>query len=251
MRIQYCSDLHLELEQNSNYFESTPLEVSGDILILAGDIVPLHDTYLNNPFFRFISEKYRQVFWVPGNHEFYHSDICRYSTSYNIPITGNTNIVNNVVLQYEGIWFVFSTLWSKISAENMKNIEKNVQDFELITNNNNRFKASDFNKLHDDSLSFIKRTLPGINEKVVVVTHHLPSLSCNSKDHNQSVINEAFCVDLTDYIKDCNANFWIHGHSHFNHNPVIVGNSILLTNQLGYIHLNESDSFKRNAYFSV
>ena len=57
MRIQYCSDLHLELEQNSNYFESTPLEVSGDILILAGDIVPLHDTYLNNPFFRFISEK--------------------------------------------------------------------------------------------------------------------------------------------------------------------------------------------------
>ena len=40
-------------------------------------------------------------------------------------------------------------------------------------------------------------------------------------------------------------------HSHFNYHPLIVGNTLMLTNQLGYIHLNESKGFRRNAYFSI
>ena len=75
MRIQYCSDLHLEFETNNRYLINNPLAVNGDILILAGDIIPLHDEYFNNPFFSFIADNYKQVYWVPGNHEFYHKDI--------------------------------------------------------------------------------------------------------------------------------------------------------------------------------
>ena len=75
MRIQYCSDLHLEFEQNSKYLINNPLVVSGEILILAGDIIPLHDEFFKDSFFSFISNNYKQVFWVPGNHEFYHKDL--------------------------------------------------------------------------------------------------------------------------------------------------------------------------------
>ena len=70
MKIQYCSDLHLELEKNSKYLKNNPLSVNGDILILAGDIIPLHDKFFNDSFFKFISDNYKKVFWVPGNHEF-------------------------------------------------------------------------------------------------------------------------------------------------------------------------------------
>lgn len=251
MKIQYCSDLHLEFEQNNKYIINTPLSIKGDILILAGDIIPLHKEFFSNSFFNFISKNYKQVFWVPGNHEFYYKDIAKYSKSYNIRLKSNINIVNNVDLLYENINFVFSTLWSKISRTNEQNIEQNVSDFYCITNKNRNFNAKDFNNLHKESLIFIKEGLKNIKNKTVVVTHHIPSIMCNSPVHNVSSINEAFCVDLTEFIQTCNANFWVYGHSHFNKKPFSIGNTLMLTNQLGYVHCNEHSKFKNNAYFSV
>lgn len=251
MRVQYCSDLHLEFEQNNRYLVKNPLNVSGDILILAGDIVPLHDEFFSNPFFSLISKNYSQIFWVTGNHEYYYNDISDYSQPFNIKLLGNISIVNNIDLEYEGIRFIFSTLWSRISTGNEKIIEQSIADFECITSNKRRFRSADFNKLHDDSLRFITSSFNGYRGKTVVVTHHLPSALCNAPAHSISPLNDAFCVDLTRYIEGCNANFWIYGHSHFNQKPLIVGNTLMLTNQLGYVHLNEAISFKQNAYFSV
>jgi len=251
MRIQYCSDLHLEFKENSDYLINNPLFVKGDILILAGDIVPLQDEKFANPFFDFISENYKKVFWVPGNHEFYYRDINDFKKIINMQLKNNIHIVHNVELQYENINFVFSSLWSKISPDNERNIEQSVADFDCILKNNKKLKAVDFNKLHEDSLSFIQQSLQSNKGKTVVVTHHLPSNLCNSRLHNDSPINEAFCVDLTNYVEKCDANFWLYGHSHFNHKPFIIGNTIMLTNQLGYVHNKEQGSFKHDAYFSV
>lgn len=251
MRIQYCSDLHLEFEQNCKYIFNNPLSVNGDILILAGDIIPLHDEYFNNSFFNFISENYKKVFWIPGNHEFYYKDLNEFNKSFNIKIKNNINIVNNIALQFENIQFVFSTLWSKISSINEKNIEQSVSDFDCISKNNRKLKATDFNLLHKECLNFIQQALNNKRCKTVVVTHHLPSQLCNSSRHNISPINEAFCVDLTDYVEKSETNFWLYGHSHFNQKPLYIGNTIMLTNQLGYVHNNEYKSFRHNAYFSV
>ena len=251
MKIQYCSDLHLEFEHNSKYLSRNPLQVCGDILILAGDIIPLHDEFLNDDFFKFISDNYEKVFWVPGNHEFYYKDITEYSTSYNIKLRKNISIVHNVEIEYQDVRFVFSTLWSKISSKNEKVIEQGVSDFRLITNKSKKLRASDFNLLHEDAFNFIQQSLSRNTGKTVVVTHHLPSDLCNSPIHANSPINEAFCVDLTKYIENCGANFWIYGHSHFNQKPLFVGDTILLTNQLGYVQSNEHGSFKHNAFISM
>jgi len=251
MKIQYCSDLHLEFEHNRKFLLSNPLIVSGEILVLAGDIIPLHDEFLNDPFFSYISENYKQVFWVPGNHEFYYKDITDFNVSFNKKIGRNINVVNNVDIIYEGIRFVFSTLWSEISANNHRIIEQSVSDFDCITNKNKKLKASDFNKLHEESKSFIENTLKNSFDKTIVITHHLPSEKCNSEIHKNSPINEAFCVDLTEFIEKCNANFWIYGHSHFNQKPLYIGNTILLTNQLGYVKSNEHLSFNNKAYISI
>jgi Icc-related predicted phosphoesterase len=251
MRIQYCSDLHLEFEHNNRFIIKSPLPVCGDILILAGDIAPLHDEFFSNPFFSFISDNYSQVFWVPGNHEFYHKDLSEFSKSYNIKLRSNLSLVNNVEMVYENIQFIFSTMWSKISSANEKIIEQCVSDFDCISIDNRKLKAADFNALHSDGVDFLKQSLKCIRNKTVVVTHHLPSGLCNSSEHNSSSINEAFCVDLTEYIEDCDASFWIYGHSHFNQKPLYIGNTILLTNQLGYVKLNEHTGFKRKAFFSI
>ncbi len=251
MRVQYCSDLHLEFALNNSFLENNRLTVTGDILILAGDIVPLHDEFLHNSFFRVISKNFKQIFWVPGNHEYYYKNIADYKDAFNIRIHGNINIVNNIEVQYEGINFIFSTLWSKISEANEKDIMQRVSDFECINYNNRKFRASDFNILHETSLRFIRAALAKGASKTVVVTHHLPSNLCNSPNHNNSPLNEAFCVELTDLIEESGANFWIYGHSHFNQKPIFIGKTILLTNQLGYVQLNEHPDFRHDAYFSV
>jgi Icc-related predicted phosphoesterase len=251
MKIQYCSDLHLEFETNSKYLFNNPLIVSGDILILAGDITPLFDEQLNNPFFRFVSDHFKQVFWVPGNHEFYHKDLGDYRQFYNIQIRKNINIVHNISLDFEGIRFIFTTLWSNISKDKEKFIEQRVSDFSVISLNKKPLKVPEFNQLHANSLDFLKESLESKTERTVVVTHHLPSPLCNYPPHNSSLINEAFCVDITETIENSEANFWIYGHSHFNQKPLILGKTMMLTNQLGYLELNEHRRFKHNAYFSI
>jgi hypothetical protein len=159
--------------------------------------------------------------------------------------------VNNVELEYDNIRFIFSTLWTKIDKANEKTIEQSVSDFANISNKNGKFKAAGYNQLHAESLDFVKQSLDMKKQNTVVVSHHLPSSKCNLPAHKNSSINQAFCVDLSNYIEICGANFWIYGHSHFNQNPLFIGNTILLTNQLGCVHLNEHKSFRHNAYFSM
>ena len=44
MKIQYCSDLHMEFHDNMRFMKSLPLEVVGDVLVIAGDVSYLVDT---------------------------------------------------------------------------------------------------------------------------------------------------------------------------------------------------------------
>jgi len=251
MRIQYCSDLHLEFEKNNSYILKNPLKIEGEILILAGDIVPLHDEFLIYSFFDYISDNFEMVYWVLGNHEFYYNDLKNYKSNSKIKIRENIFVVNNCNILYKGVNFLFSTLWSKISKENEKIIEQRVADFDLILFGGKKIKAHTVNKLHKSSLNFLENELNLNKNKTVVVTHHVPSKLCNMESYNNSEINEAFCVELTDFIKKSNANFWIYGHSHYNQKPLFIGNTVLLTNQLGYVNLNENINYRNNAFFSI
>ena len=53
-----------------------------------------------------------------------------------------------------------------------------------------------------------------------------------------STINGAFTVELGEYIADSGIDYWIYGHSHRNIKAQI-GNTLILSNQLGYISHGE------------
>ena len=56
MKIQYASDLHLEFRENTKYLMLNPLKVTGEILILAGDIYVIDSPYwIKNPFWDWLS----------------------------------------------------------------------------------------------------------------------------------------------------------------------------------------------------
>ena len=72
-KFAYASDIHLEFGKPDFTLPDA------DVLILAGDIVPVIDlessktligTYALH-FFKEVSAKYNKVIWCPGNHEYY------------------------------------------------------------------------------------------------------------------------------------------------------------------------------------
>jgi predicted phosphodiesterase len=245
MKIQYCSDLHLEFKQNSTFLEKFPLVPSADILVLAGDITYLRKDFYEHQFLDYLSENWEKVFWVPGNHEFYCGiDINSYDFSKPIKIRENIFLVDNYSVIIEDIHFIFTSLWSKIEKENAQLIENNVSDFHLIMIDGEKLSAKSFNQLHKKSLNFIKAEIKkNKNLKKIIVTHHLPSEQCNHPEFARSRINSAFCVDLTSFIKKSNVDVWIYGHSHRNMPEISIGKTRLVTNQLGYISHNEHKSF--------
>lgn len=251
MQIQYCSDLHLEFGLNKRYLQENPLPISGEILILAGDIIPLKEENFKHPFFDFVSNNYELVFWVPGNHEYYKNDLKNYQNIYEIKIRKNVLLVNNIVFCYKDVCFLFSTLWTNINSHNEAIIGQSYADFKYILMENKPLKPSDYNLLHLECLNFLNKELNKRTEKTIVVTHHVPSDYCIAREYKNSCLNDAFYADLTNFIEANNAKYWIYGHNHFNRVPLIIGKTTLLTNQLGYVELNENINYRNDAFIKI
>ena len=253
MKIQYASDLHLEFEENSDYLKSNPLKVTGEILILAGDIHVFNSfNFLKNPFWDWASKNYRHVIVAFGNHEFYGGyDLSKMENGFKYKIRDNIYYYYNSVIKIDDIDIIVSTLWSYIHKENETKCQLGVNDFRMIDYNNKILTPEIFNNEHKKCLEFIKKSMNESKAKTkIIVTHHVPSSLLNAEEFKDSEINEAFTVDLTDYIKTCGAKFWIFGHSHRNICKKI-GDTYCLCNQLGYVSYNENVTFDSEKNISI
>lgn len=110
MTIQYASDLHLDFRENKTFLLKHTIQPMGDILILAGDIVTFAGMKYHNDFFDYLSANFKTVYWVPGNHEYYHSDINCKVGSFCEAIRHNLFLVNNTTALHGDVKLIFSTM---------------------------------------------------------------------------------------------------------------------------------------------
>ena len=196
MKIQYASDIHLELSDNLRFIKSEPFEVTGDVLA--------------------------------------------YGDSWSREILPNVYYYQNKVVRIDNVDFILSTLWSHIRPEDEYFVYRGMNDFRQILYNGRRFTPTDFNAEHEKCLDFIKQSVTESTAKrIVVITHHLPSMAVVAPEHKGSLLNSAFATELGNFIADSRIDAWIFGHSHANE-EAIIGNTRLVCNQLGYVYYNEN-----------
>src|SRR5699024_11236 len=158
MKIQFASDLHLEFPENKQYLNNHPLEPEGEILLLAGDIVPFGMMHHHKDFFKFLSDHFQKTYWIPGNHEYYHFDITAKPMILKEDIRTNVHLVNNISLQSGNTRFLFTTLWSKIHPDKQL-IENRLIDFQLIKYGRFRLSIDRYNELHHTCRDFLSAEL--------------------------------------------------------------------------------------------
>jgi predicted phosphohydrolase len=252
MKIQYCSDLHLEFLDNRKWILNNPIVPKGDILILAGDILLFKEIHQHQKFFDYVSEHFEHTFWIPGNHEYYNSDISKRSGSFEEQIRDNVTLLNNTVKIIDGVKLVFSTLWSHISPQKQFIIQQSLSDFRVIRHNEKRLTVDDYNQIHSESRLFLEEALKSQTDMpTVVITHHPPTFINYPAKYANSTINEAFGTEMFNFIEESEFDYWIYGHHHCNVSGFTVGKTKLVTNQLGYIKYNENENFNSSRMISI
>lgn len=252
LKLQYASDLHLEFSQNREFLKLHPLQPVGNVLVLAGDIVPFAVLDKHKDFFSYVADHFETTYWLPGNHEYYHFDIAEKSGLLNEAIRSNVFLVNNTSVVHEGVKLIFSTLWSHISPGYQWQIERSLNDFHLIKHKGFRFSAEQYNQLHAESLAFIQNELKTVQEeKTAVFSHHCPTFLNYPEQYKGDVLNEAFAVELHDLIESSNIDYWAYGHHHSNIPEFSIGKTKLITNQLGYVQRKEHLKFETNKVIDI
>ena len=257
LRIQFVSDLHLEFPQNRKWIDEHPLEVTGDILLVAGDTAYLdtpnsgQDTYSQYSFWDWAAKQYKQVIVCFGNHDFYgYYDLSTMPEGYCKQIRPNIHAYYNSVVHLDDVDVIVTTLWSNIEPYNAYMTERGVNDFYRIQYEGHRLNSDNFNHEHKRCLRFVKQAVAESKAKTkIVLTHHVPTQRCTAEEFHDSVINGAFTVELGEYIASSGIDYWIYGHSHRNIDSQI-GKTKIMTNQLGYTfhgeHLTNGFDSKKN-----
>ena len=240
MKLQLISDIHLEHleEDNKNIFDFSKILIpSAPILLMAGDI-STYDCKLLSLFLLWISERFENVFWILGNHEFYNTEglnmtditiILRRLCPKNILILDNEHIIIGDVL------FIGSTLWSEVPLEYMHKIQRKLNDYKYIYHNDKLINCKDTNDLYKKSVAYIRETLnKNKNNKLVIITHHAPSIyDTIEPKYRGDKLNYAFASNII--LENSLDVIWCYGHTHYNVNMNKQKNGYkLISNQYGY-----------------
>lgn len=265
VRIGIMSDLHLEMEarpgsdtwknmrkmRNSihGHPQIGPILESlrgADLVLACGDIHSGEKAvaYLDSVS-RFLDAP---CLMVCGNHEFYGDevksvfDVCR-AAAWNTPLV---RILENercdLAIRGEKLSVLGATLWTDMrgfsSAEhlveqNMYAAKQNLNDCEYVRFAGRKLEPSDTVRMHMESVRWLEDDIPAArsrSDKVVVMTHHAPSLRC-VVGTDKAALDFAYASSLERLVVQ--ADLWAFGHTH-EYRTYDIGGVPVVTASRGY-----------------
>ncbi|KAI1073494.1 putative calcineurin-like phosphoesterase [Whalleya microplaca] len=241
-RVQIISDLHLEVGQQ---YSSYIFPVSAPFLLLAGDIGRLidYDSYLE--FLEAQTSRYKKVFLVLGNHEFYGLDY-KSGLEAALRLSEESSLKNTLVLLNRARWddpdsnltILGCTLWSAITENAHSVVESKVNDFKKI----HGWTAKKHNEVYIEESTWLRNQVAHValqnnhaERRILVATHHAPCLEGTSRpEHSSNPWTSAFATDLVGQGGWIGVKTWVFGHTHYSTN--LTRNGIrIVANQRGYV----------------
>lgn len=235
MKILTYSDLHLEFGAPFQI----PADTSGDVLVLAGDIVSFNQV----PTFSDVVEGWdKPILFVTGNHEYYvnrpwqeedehfHRWLAR-----NHP---NVTFLRNEATSIGGVQFFGGTMWTDFAGGNpqaMANAQRGMNDYRLIHKTEmESITPEDTIGYHGEFLAkllaWFEEDLPGPR---VVISHHAPVVNSRTQ-YGDSPLRHAFnSLDMPAIIEKHQPALWIYGHTH-ECDDQMLGKTRIISNQRGY-----------------
>jgi Icc-related predicted phosphoesterase len=280
MKIKLISDVHLEF----GYYD-VPQD-GADVLVIAGDLLVVEDLHDISPetqafrlkehlmstrllqveefrdFLAQVSQKFKHVVYVMGNHEFYGG---RFFGSiehlkFELEQYPNIHLLEQSAVVIDGITFIGGTMWTDFNRRD----PLSVYDAKLMMNDYKtiRFDKNGYRKLrpedtlnrHIQTVHYFQNKLKETTGPVVMVTHHAPSFqSIPSRFRDMPSLNGSYASDLQDLILEfSNIQYWFHGHIH-DALDYKVGDCRVVCNPRGYFFHNgyENTNFNNHLVLEI
>jgi len=234
MRIQVISDVHAEFHRDKGEsFIGSLVPDAVDVLVVAGDLTT--DGTLIEVLTR-LCDRYAEVVYVPGNHEYYSSTRGRVHGKLEKAERRLSNLhwLRNTTTEIGGQRFVGTTLWF---ADHPLNVayEGKLNDFSQIQG----FRRWVYEE-NEKAVRFLKAE---IRPTDVVVTHHVPTNAANHPRWRGSDLNRFFVCELGNVIAYAGPKVWCFGHTHESVD-MTLGETRLVCNPFGYAGHEENPRFE-------
>lgn len=208
MKVQIASDLHSEFEPDGlKTIASKVIEPVGDVLVLAGDIVVGRNRLYIRENIQFLTDRFKQVIHVPGNHEYYGSsfDEVNENLAWAESQISNYHVLNRKIVEIEGKRFMGGTLWFPQKPDPQRAWEL-MNDFDMIKG----FRP----RVYSENELTVKFLLDNCRKGDFVVTHHLPMMRCVHPNWGRAATNMFYVGDADEVLVTKEPAFWVHGHTH-------------------------------------
>lgn len=264
MKLRVMSDLHLNF---SGFDVPQGPDDTETVLVLAGDVCEVaHGKMQYKEFFKDVTDRFKLVVYVFGNHEYYDTSYIRAYDQFmrECGDLDRLKVLDMDTVDLDGVRFIGCTLWTDIHKANplsMSDARAFMSDYSLIRNGTHdapykrRLEPLDTVKDHMVMREWlfqqtIQARLDGV--KPVVVTHHHPSFESvpeRFKTHGQ---NECYCSDLVDDVWENGPDFWFCGHIH-DYTDYMINKTRVVCNPRGYHSKkhNEHTSFKPDFFVEL
>lgn len=248
IRIQFVSDLHLEMWTTISSFQPEQCIEPGqaDILALAGDI-GYPEEPITAQFLDWCSKNWRTVLWIPGNHEFYST----FHSPVKYTITEKLDIMRRLCSQFPNVYMlnhntfdiphthyriIGCTLWSDIPDEKDVLVARYMNDCRLIfVEQNVKANPFDLKQWFQRDVSWIQneiRNAQNQGKELIVLSHHLPTQQLVHPKYEDHPLNCCYASSLDSMIH-LPIRAWICGHSHMS-NDANVNSVLCALNPFGY-----------------
>ncbi|OGM50008.1 hypothetical protein ABOM_001264 [Aspergillus bombycis] len=244
---QILSDLHLEINSQYALYD---IPVCAGHLILAGDIGRLTDYNDYRNFLQKQTDRFKLVFLILGNHEFYNGTFATglekaRQLEREPGFNGRLIVLHQNRYDIPGscVTILGCTLWSHVPHESREIVQSKVKDFQRIEG----WSVEDHNANHDSDLAWLVNEVQlilqenremekrGGKRSVLVATHHAPLLrGTSSPQHAHSPWGVAFATDVLSRIPLDGVKVWVFGHTHYT-TDFREGEVRVVSNQRGYV----------------